>query len=70
LEGNRTAHRDYIVSGLDDWRMVFDGRHKLVLRAENEPILFDMEEGPLEEKNIAKFQAKVVERLSSFIKIA
>ena len=69
LEGKRTAHRDHIVSGLDDWRMVFDGRYKLVVQKGHEPILFDMGEDPQEDNNIAKLRPNVVERLRPLIKI-
>lgn len=30
LEGKTRSHRQYLVSGLDPWRMVFDGRYKLI----------------------------------------
>jgi arylsulfatase A-like enzyme len=37
LEGKATAHRDHVLSGLDRWRMVFDGRYKLIRGFESRP---------------------------------
>ena len=69
LEGKRATHRDHITSGLDDWRMVFDGRYKLVVHAGHKRILFDMDQDPQEDNNIAEFQPNVVERLRCLIKM-
>jgi arylsulfatase A-like enzyme len=30
LEGKKDSHREYVLSGLDGWRLVFDGRYKLI----------------------------------------
>jgi len=30
LEGKAKTHREFVLSGLDRWRMVFDGRYKLI----------------------------------------
>jgi arylsulfatase A-like enzyme len=30
LRGDEQRHREYVRSGLDSWRLVFDGRYKLV----------------------------------------
>ena len=65
LEGRRTDHRKFIVSSLDNitwpnknlcqpWDMIFDGRYKLVLVRNTEPILFDLLNDPLENVNISK----------------
>ena len=63
LEGKRNDHRGQIISGLDNWRMVFDGRYKLVVQAESEPILFDMDQDPREDNNIASHNPEIVEKL-------
>jgi arylsulfatase A-like enzyme len=67
LEGNRTTHRDHITSGLDDWRMVFDGRYKLVVQEGHEPVLFDMDQDSHEDDNIAMLQPSTVGRLLRLI---
>jgi choline-sulfatase len=36
LEGETTTHRDAVRSGLDPWRVVFDGRHKLIVGYDTE----------------------------------
>lgn len=64
LEGRRSSHREYVISGLEEWRMVFDGRYKLVLFSTGEdPILFDLEADPTEDVNIAARNEQVVARL-------
>ena len=64
LEGRTETHRDCVVSGLNGWRMVFDGRHKLVTRMEAAPLLYDIEADPQELKDIAATQPGVVARLT------
>jgi len=63
LEGKRSNHREYVVSGLNDWRMVFDGRYKLVKQERHAPILYDMIQDPLEDNNIADQETERVKRL-------
>lgn len=53
LSGRAEVHRPYVIAGLNDWRMVFDGQHKLVTRPGEPPILFDLENDPLEDVNCA-----------------
>lgn len=65
LAGRADAHRPYVVCGLDDWRLIYDGRYKLVLRAGDMPSLFDLQQDPGEEVNLAarpEYRA-VVDRL-------
>lgn len=64
LTGDTGGHREFATSGLNDWRMVFDGRYKFVAREGKEPILFDLEEDPLEDSNIADRKPDVVGRLT------
>ena len=53
LQGNRSTHRDYVLSGLLDWDLVWDGRYKLVLSREGGPKLYDLDADPWEDENIA-----------------
>jgi len=52
LEGRSAKHRDYVTSGLNDWRMIFDGRYKCVSGANASPMLFDVQEDPHERNDI------------------
>ena len=77
LEGRTNKHRNFVRSGLGPWRMVYDGRYKLIrgfdpdkkkLRSKDtekkEPILlFDLREDPLEDVDFSKSKGEVVERL-------
>ncbi|HEV2125332.1 MAG TPA: sulfatase-like hydrolase/transferase [Chloroflexota bacterium] len=66
LSGDRSSHREVVRSGLDSWRLVFDGRYKLA-RSEQEgetcTMLFDLERDPLERENIAATSPEQVSRL-------
>ena len=66
LKGETDTHRQFVSSGLDEWRLVFDGHYKLI-RGFVEPMLFDLENDPLENKNIAGSAPEVIEQLSRFI---
>lgn len=70
LEGKSTTHRRYVRSGLNNWRMVFDGRYKLVLGFEQpeDTMLFDLANDPLENHNIAAERKDLVDKLSAIIK--
>ena len=61
------THRHYVVSGLNDWQLVFDGQHKLVTGASEEPLLFDMIADPLEDVNIAAQQPEIVANLTTLL---
>ncbi len=65
LEGSAETHREHVVSGLNDWTMVFDGQHKLVLGSEPEPILYDLQADPNELENCASRHPEIVARLQS-----
>jgi arylsulfatase A-like enzyme len=70
LEGKKQSHRDCVLSGLEPWRIVFDGRYKLVrgFPITGDPALFDLKEDLLENKNIAAEHKDTVERLSRLIR--
>jgi choline-sulfatase len=59
LEGRADSHREYLTSGLGDWRLVFDGQHKLVDgfdtgEARNGRLLFDLVADQHETENIVE----------------
>lgn len=76
LEGRAEKHRDVLLSGLNQWRMAWDGRYKLItgfdvssVRNQKEgpsnpaPVLFDHDSDPLENRNIAGRSPGQVKRL-------
>jgi arylsulfatase A-like enzyme len=69
LAGESVAHRPYTISGLVTPRQAFhlidDGRYKLVIVEGEPPILFDLEEDPWEDHNIARQAPDVVARLQA-----
>jgi len=67
LKGQTETHRNGIISGLNDWRMIFDGRHKLVIRKDQPPILYDIRTDPLEDQNTAEQHPGVVARLQGIL---
>ncbi len=64
LEGETDEHRKQIVSALGRWRMVFDGRYKLVLRKDMPGVLYDTQSDPKELHDIAGAHPAVVARLA------
>ena len=69
LEGKTGGHREHVFSGLGQWRMVFDGRYKLIsgYGEAGEHILFDLLNDPLENVDIAGRAGAEVDRLSRFL---
>lgn len=76
LEGETDHHRRQVLSGLGDWRMVWDGRYKLITgfdpgaqdqgKAKNKrTLLFDLENDPLENKDLASSERDLVSRLGA-----
>ena len=63
LTGDSTMHRDFAISALNDWQLIWDGRMKLVLQEGNEPRLFDLATDPGENENLAAANPEVVTRL-------
>jgi arylsulfatase len=69
LEGKTETHRDYVLSGLGAWRLVFDGRYKLIRGFEDETLLFNLEGDALENHNFADDATNEVERLSKVLQM-
>ncbi len=82
LEGKTDKHRDYVQSGLFNWRLVADSRYKLVqgfdpavrerggsvAKGKELPVvLFDLALNPEETKNYAAAEPQVVERLTKLL---
>jgi len=68
LEGRTRSHREHVLSGLNKWRMVWDGRYKLIHGFEdNAPMLFDLHDDPLEDANIAEKAKPHAERLGRLL---
>ncbi len=71
LEGKTRKHRDHLLSGLNQWRLAFDGRYKLIIGFEtapdSPPRLYDLEADPLENTDIAAKEPGTVKRLSALI---
>ena len=66
LDGRYSQHRDYLISELADWKLVFDGRHKLVQDKGSEDLLFDLNTDPYEDDNIASKRPDIIENLAGY----
>lgn len=65
VEGKTRSHRGHVLSGLGSWRLVYDGRYKLIRGyGETPTLLFDLESDPLENRDIAAQAPREVARLS------
>lgn len=76
LNGKKQRHKDYALSGFGDWRLVFDGRYKLIRKLDSKTgkisfdapgVLYDLQEDPLENTNIAAKMPDVVKRLDAIL---
>ncbi len=67
LEGKAKSHREYVLSGLNRWRMVFDGRYKLIQTDGKSPVLYDLVTDALENKDVANENPAIVNRLAKLI---
>ena len=68
LQGDRNTHREYVLSGLLDWDLVWDGRYKLVLSRQGGPRLYDLETDPWEDENIAADAPAALARLQGLLR--
>ncbi len=70
LRGDADTHRDVVVSALtvpgrSDWRMVFDGRNKLVVTPGEPDQLYDLETDPREDTDVAAAHPDICHTLRS-----
>ena len=70
LEGRNEKHRDFVISALNDWNMIFDGRYKCVTGIGDTPVLFDVQKDPHELTDIAGSHSEVVRPLVEKLKSA
>ncbi|HEU0122365.1 MAG TPA: sulfatase-like hydrolase/transferase [Bryobacteraceae bacterium] len=63
LTGQTKKHRDVLHSALEEWRLVWDGRYKLIEGFQGETMLFDLQHDPLENKNLVTLEKDQVTRL-------
>jgi len=53
LLGHVETHRDCVISGLADWRLIYDGQHKLISERGEPDTLYDVSEDPWEDRDVA-----------------
>ncbi|MBT4096877.1 MAG: sulfatase-like hydrolase/transferase [Gemmatimonadetes bacterium] len=63
LAGQTQSHRAFAVSGLQDFRVVYDGRYKLVSFRDGAEFVFDREIDPWEDVDISKNEPATTARL-------
>ena len=63
LTGKTQKHREVLHSALEEWRLVWDGRHKLVEGYNRETMLFDLQNDPLENRNLVTSAKNIAARL-------
>jgi arylsulfatase A-like enzyme len=69
FQGKAKSHRRKLQSALGDWRMVWDGRYKLIegfqaaRQEQPKTLLFDLAGDPLENVNLAAGHSDVIDRL-------
>ncbi len=69
LEGKTEKHRDYVLSGLRDWRLAWDGRYKYITGfGEGGDLAFDLAEDPLEDRNLAAAAPKAALRMRDVLR--
>lgn len=63
LEGHCEKHRDHVISGLNEWSMIFDGHYKCVVGATASPLLFDIQTDPHELTDVSGTHQEIAEQL-------
>jgi len=67
LEGRAGPPRQYALSGLSTWRMVYDGRYKLARNWQKEDWLVDLKTDPRELANLIKTETGIAARLNAIL---
>jgi arylsulfatase A-like enzyme len=65
LTGHTKKHREYVNSALEEWKLVWDGRYKLIEGYNHESFLFDLEKDPFENRNLVTSEKEIAARLRS-----
>jgi arylsulfatase len=63
LTGKSKKHRDVLYSALEEWRLVWDGRYKLVEGYNRETALYDLHVDPFENQNLVTSEKDLAARL-------
>jgi arylsulfatase A-like enzyme len=67
LKAPATARREYVLSGMDNWRLVMDSRYKFVKGYGSGPMLFDLINDPEENENLAAARPDIVNRMGTLL---
>lgn len=68
LTGALAEHRDVAISALNNWRIIWDGKLKLLVQEGEDSKLFDLEADPRENRDLATEMPEEVARLSKRLK--
>ncbi len=66
LEGGEPS-RDYAISGLNNWRLVYDGQYKLIVDSQKGDRLFDLDANPNESNNLIDGEPETAARLAAIL---
>ena len=66
-EGRTKTHREYLLSGLNGWGMVWNGRHKYIRGFEEQPQLYDLAADPSENKNMVKRDKRMATEMEALL---
>ena len=66
LEGKRESNREYVLSSLNKWRMVLDGRYRIILTEGKSLAFYDLLTDPLKNENVAP---RLQDRVSRLVKL-
>lgn len=67
LGGRTKKHRPHLVSSLEEWRLVWDGRYKLVTGYGKAPQLFDLQADPFENRDLWATEEKIRTHLQTLL---
>jgi arylsulfatase A-like enzyme len=67
LAGNGKPARDHVLSGMDSWRLVMQDNYKYVRGWRDGDLLFDLNNDPRENENLAAARPKVAQRLARLL---